>query len=297
MNLPQRYRVALALLPFSFAIVACSREKASAPAGGKEAAAPSISPAARAAVQLGSEIFLRTQAFSQPLGGNALACTNCHLDGGKQVGGLALVGSSRRYPWKGPDGRSFTLEDRIVRCLTQSLNAQAPAPGRKEIAALAAYIAWLGEGLPPGQPPAWLTAKTIAAQNIVPIGQLDAVRGRQKYVQYCSGCHGRDGQGYSEKRPPLPYESVPPLWGPRSYNDVSGLARVYTLAGFARHAMPLDKPGDITDQDVQEIAAYVDGQPRPASANKDAWDGSSPEDAVYDTRRYPKNPFRAPDTR
>jgi cytochrome c len=84
------------------------------------------------------------------------------------------------------------------------------------------------------------------------------------------------------------------VWGPRSYDDASGLARVYTLAGFVRHAMPWDKPGEITDHDAQEIAAFVDGQPRPASGDIGAWDGTVPVDAVYDRKQYPKNPFYLP---
>ena len=91
--------------------------------------------------------------------------------------------------------------------------------------------------------------------------------------------------------PPLPYDYVPPVWGPKSYDDAAGFARVYTLAGFVRHAMPGNQPGAITDLEAQEIAAFVDGQPRPVFPDKAAWDGSLPSDAVYDTKQYPKNPF------
>ena len=87
---------------------------------------------------------------------------------------------------------------------------------------------------------------------------------------------------------------MPPVWGPRSYDDAAGFARVYTLAGFVRHAMPWDKPGEVTDRDAQEIAAFIDGQPRPAFPDKAAWDGALPFDAVYDTKQYPKNPFFVP---
>ena len=73
------------------------------------------------------------------------------------------------------------------------------------------------------------------------------------------------------------------------------MARVYTLAGFARHAMPWDDPGaEIDDRAAQEIAAFVNGQPRPTFPDKKDWDGSIPEDAVYDTTQYPKNPFFVP---
>ena len=120
------------------------------------------------------------------------------------------------------------------------------------------------------------TAASIDAAAIVPIGELNAERGRARYGDLCSGCHGLDGQGYRERREPLPYDYVPPVWGPRSYNDVAGLARVYTLAGFLRHAMPRDEPGTLDPRDAQEIAAFVNGQPRPSWPDKKAWDGTSP---------------------
>jgi thiosulfate dehydrogenase len=109
-------RFVTVLLPFVLAAVGCSKE-------GSFAAAP---PSAEA--ELGAKIFNRTQQYSQALGGNALACTNCHIDGGKQVGGLSLVGASRKYPIEGPDGHPITLENRNARCFTHSLAGKAPEP-------------------------------------------------------------------------------------------------------------------------------------------------------------------------
>jgi thiosulfate dehydrogenase len=215
---------------------------------------------------LGERIFLRTQDRAPALGSNALACANCHLEGGKMAGVLALTGAAASYPRKDAGGREVTLEDRIARCFTHSLAGRAPEPGSETVQALSAYI------------------ESIA----------NAERGRARYGDLCSGCHGLDGQGYRERREPLPYDYVPPVWGPRSYDDVAGLARVYTLAGFLRHGMPRDEPGTLDPRDAQEIAAFVDGQPRPSWPDKKAWDGTSPPDAVYDTARYPSNPFFVP---
>ena len=36
-----------------------------------------------------------------------------------------------------------------------------------------------------------------------------------------------------------------------------GAARVYTLAGIVRYAMPYLNPGSLTDQEAQEVAAYI----------------------------------------
>ena len=160
-------RIVTILLPFVLAAAGCQKEK---PSG--TAAAPMSAEAV-----LGAKVFNRTQQYSQGLGANALACTNCHLDGGKQVGALSLVGASRKYPMDGPDGRKYTLADRIARCFTHSLAGKAPEPSSPEAKALEAYVTWLSEGLPAGPLPEGLRPQAIASQNIVPIGQLNAERG------------------------------------------------------------------------------------------------------------------------
>lgn len=58
--------------------------------------------------------------------------------------------------------------------------------------------------------------------------------------------------------------------------------------------MPWDDPDEINDRDAPEIAAFVNGQPRPVFQEKSAWDGTIPEVAIYDTKQYPKNPFFVP---
>jgi thiosulfate dehydrogenase len=248
------------------------------------------SAVARRDAALGERLFMRTQERAAALGSNALACTNCHLEGGKMAGVLALSGAAASFPREDAGGQEATLEDRIVRCFTHSLAGRSPEISSETVQALAAYIgsiAKTGDG-------AAADRSLIDAAAIIPLGELNAERGRARYGELCSGCHGLDGQGYRERREPLPYDYVPPVWGPRSYNDVAGLARVYTLAGFLRHGMPRDEPGTLDPRDAQEIAAFVNGQPRPTWQDKLAWDGSSPPDAVYDTAQYPKNPFFVP---
>ncbi len=271
--------VRAAVLASSLGLIAsaCSREEGSTAVARRDAA-------------LGERIFLRTQTLAPALGANALACTNCHLEGGKMEGVLALTGASAGYPRRDASGAEVTLEDRIVRCFTHSLAGRAPENSSETVRALAAYvdsIAKAGES-------AASDRSLVEPSAFIPLEALDAERGRARYGDLCSGCHGLDGQGYRERREPLPYDYVPPVWGPRSYDEVAGLARVYTLAGFLRHGMPRDEPGTLDDRDAQEIAAFVDGQPRPSYPDKKAWDGTSPADAVYDTSRYPANPFRVP---
>ena len=43
-----------------------------------------------------------------------------------------------------------------------------------------------------------------------------------------------------------------------------GAARVYTLAGIIRYAMPYLDPGSLTDEEALDVAAFVNGKPRPS---------------------------------
>ena len=77
-----------------------------------------------------------------------------------------------------------------------------------------------------------------------------------------------------------------PLWGPNSWNDGAGAARVYTLAGIIRYTMPYLDPGNMTDEDALHLAAFITSKPRPAFPFKDRdyLVDPLPSDAVY----YPK---------
>jgi|DewCreStandDraft_1066081.scaffolds.fasta_scaffold36462_1 cytochrome c len=58
--------------------------------------------------------------------------------------------------------------------------------------------------------------------------------------------------------------------------------------------MPANAPGSLTDEEAQQLAALIDGQPRPVFAGKaqDYPDGQVPVDAVYYPQRYPRNPLQ-----
>jgi cytochrome c len=62
----------------------------------------------------------------------------------------------------------------------------------------------------------------------------------------------------------IAFETVfPPVWGPRSYNWGAGMARINNAAGFIKANMPLSEGGKLTIQQAWDVAAYVDGKPRP----------------------------------
>lgn len=68
------------------------------------------------------------------------------------------------------------------------------------------------------------------------------------------------------------------------------MSRIYTLAGYLRFAMPLTAPGTLSDDEAQQIAAYIDSQERPVYPGKakDYPTGIVPVDAVYYPRRGPE---------
>jgi len=111
------------------------------------------------------------------------------------AGVLALTGAARSYPRKEAGGRAVTLEDRIVRCFTHSLAGRSPEISSEAVQALSAYIESIAK---PGEAEASDRSR-IEAAAILPIGELNAERGRARYGDLCSGCHGLDGQGYRER--------------------------------------------------------------------------------------------------
>lgn len=154
--------------------------------------------------------------------------------------------------------------------------------------AVSAYITWISQDQPVGQSPEWRGRDVIAKENLIPIEQLDARRGEQIYAQQCVGCHAPDGQGVN-----LGVAKPGPLWGPNSWNDGAGAARVYTLAGYVRHAMPLTKPGLLSDEEAQHVSAYINSELRPVFEKKadDYPHGDIPAEAVYYSQRYKRNPL------
>jgi len=62
---------------------------------------------------------------------------------------------------------------------------------------------------------------------------------------------------------------------------------VYTLAGIVRYAMPYLSPGSLTDEEAQEVAAFVNAKPRPPFPYKhtDYLTEKLPGDAVYYAKR------------
>jgi thiosulfate dehydrogenase len=117
---------------------------------------------------------------------------------------------------------------------------------------------------------------------LIPVAQLNPRKGEALFAERCTTCHGVDGQGVAvgDKKPG-------PLWGPDSWNDGAGAARVYTLAGIIRYSMPYLDPGSVTDEEAQLLAAFITSKPRPSYPFKDQDYRTEPlpVDSVYYPRR------------
>lgn len=276
-------------------------------------------------IRWGFKLFTNTPGEARRFTPSRVSCNNCHLNGGQRERSLPLVGVAGMFPeYNRRSGRLYSLTDRIVDCFLRSENATGaveesraapavsvvrlasvahvailasesnpggvvgsesdalPSPTSREVLALAAYITWLARGTEIGSNPKWRGQNTIAANALVPVAKLDAGKGEAIFNERCTPCHGRDGQGVAvgDKKPG-------PLWGPASWNDGAGAARVYTLAGIIRYAMPYLDPGSLTDEEAQEVAAFINSKPRPSYPFKaqDYFTEKLPPDSVYYPRR------------
>jgi len=229
-------------------------------------------------IKWGFQIFTDTPRQVPHLAPGKMTCNNCHLNGGQREKSLPVVGLAGMFPeYNRRAGRLYTLADRVVDCFNRSENATGavaargqaavPTPTSKEVLAVTAYLTWLSNGFEGGKNPSWRGQNTIAPANLIPLKKLDRPRGEALFKQHCVSCHGEDGQGVQgalagDKKPG-------PLWGPESWNDGAGAARIYTLAGIIRYSMPYVSPGVLTDEESQQIAAFINSHPRPSYPDKD----------------------------
>jgi len=248
-------------------------------------------------IRWGYKLFTNTPAEAKQFTPSKMACANCHLNAGQRERSLPLVAVAGMFPeYNRRSGRLYSLTDRIVDCFWRSENATAavegvakesaaamlPSPTSKEVLAIAAYITWLARGATMGKNPTWRGQNTIVADALIPVAKLDPQKGEAIFLERCTSCHGVDGQGVAvgDKKPG-------PLWGPDSWNDGAGAARVYTLAGIIRYAMPYLSPGSLTDEEAQQVGAFITAKPRPAFPYKqtDYLTEKLPGDAVYYAKR------------
>ena len=201
-------------------------------------------------IRFGLQIFTATPQYAPAYVGNLLSCSDCHLQDGTAAYASPLAGVPGLFPmYKARAGRVITFEDRIQECFTRSENGRPLPPSGPQLVAIVAYIQWLSQGQPDG--------RALPGRGLVKLPELqgDPANGARIYAQKCAVCHQADGGGV----PP----AVPPLWGPNSFNDGAGMSHVAQMAAFVQHNMPQNNPGTLTPQQAFDVAAYVDGKPRP----------------------------------
>lgn len=238
-------------------------------------------------IRWGFRIFTNTPAEAPQFTAAKVSCNNCHLNAGQREKSLPIVGVAGMFPeYNKRSGRLYSLTDRIIDCFLRSQNAtgvtddesKLPTPTSKEVLAVAAYITWLGRGYEVGENPSWRGQNSIPSSKLVPVANLDPQKGEALFKEHCTNCHGEDGQGVA-----IGDKKAGPLWGPESWNDGAGAARVYTLAGIIRPSMPYLNPGVLTDEEALQIAAFINSKPRPTYPfkNRDYLTEKRPSDAVY----------------
>lgn len=238
-------------------------------------------------VRLGYRIFTNTPKEAPQYASGTVSCSNCHLNAGQRERALPLVGVSVAYPEMNRRAeRLFSLEDRIIECFMRSedgteVTEAFPGPETREVKAVKAYLDWLSKGHEKDKLP-WRGKNTIPADKLIPAKDLDRAKGEALFLEKCVNCHGQDGQGVQ-----IGDKKAAPLWGKDSWNDGAGAARVYTLAGIIRYAMPYLDPGSLTDEEAQQIAAFITSKERPVYPfkEKDYVKAGPPPDAVYYLKR------------
>lgn len=221
------------------------------------------------AIRYGFELIVHTQQHLKENVGNSLTCQNCHLGAGRTPHAAPFVGLYSLYPiYRTKNDSVTTLEMRINSCFRRSMNGKPLPSDSKEMTALVSYMAWLSEGIPVGT-----EIPERGFPRIEPTRPQDPKQGKKLFTAKCAVCHDLEGKGTGV---------APPLWGPQSFNNGAGMARIPTMAAFIRQNMPRDQGGTLTEDEAYDLAAFIASQPRPDFP-----------DRIHD---YPKgdNPDKAP---
>jgi thiosulfate dehydrogenase len=211
--------------------------------------------------QIGPTVADQAKRFT----GNNLNCQSCHLQAGTQPYAMPLVGVWGQFPqYRGREGDVVMLEDRINGCMERSMNGRALPHSSREMKAYLAYMKWLSTGIPDG-------AKLVGAGVLAvkePDRAADVGHGKAVFGQLCAACHGANGLG--QRAAAGAGYQFPPLWGPDSYNNGAGMARLLTAAAFVKSNMPVGTTyaaPALSDDDAYDVAGFIDSAERPQKAD------------------------------
>lgn len=220
--------------------------------------ASELHPKMKEAIRRGHDLFVNTQQLRGKNVFNNMNCASCHMGEGRlPFAGPVWPAAIDLPAYRPKNDHVNNLEERIAGCFTYSMNGKPLDYGSDDLLALALYHQWLATGVP------MFTTEKIYGRGYPrleqPASEPDILRGKAAYEANCVICHGEDGAGKTEGDTII----FPALWGDDSYNWGAGIARVFTLASFTKHNMPLGQPNTLSDQDAWDIAQYIDSQERP----------------------------------
>ncbi len=223
----------------------------------------------------GRDLIVHTARYFGPKGSvkagatNGMNCQNCHLKAGTQPFGNNYSAVASTYPkYRARSGAVENLYKRVNDCFERSLNGQALDTNGAEMAALVAYIQFLGKEVPKGEKPEGSGLKKLAFLNRA----ADPVRGKEVYSAQCARCHKSNGQGILA--PDGIEYTYPPMWGAKSYNTGAGLYRLSNFAKYVKYNMPQGVEHTepvLTDEEAWDLAAFVNSQPRPGKDISRDW--------------------------
>ena len=221
-------------------------------------AAEKMHPELKSVILKGHDLFMNTQQLRGKNVFNDLNCRSCHMGEGRMAFSGPIWPAMTQLPNYRPKNRHVNnLEERIAGCFAYSMNGIPPEYGSDTMIALATYHQWLAKGAQVYE------SRPIHGRGFAglkePALEPDYARGEAVYQQYCTTCHGADGQGM---RVDDQY-TFPPVWGDRSYNWGAGISRIFTAAAYIQWNMPLGQPGKLTDQEAWDVAYYINAHERP----------------------------------
>lgn len=203
--------------------------------------------------------------LSMRFAGNNLACTQCHMNAGLKPYAAPLVSTFGSFP-SIYDDKFLTLAERINGCMVRSMNGKPIPENSREMNAFISYIRFIGKDSPEGVRVPGMGLKSLKAATLKP----DITRGEKVYAKNCATCHGAQGQGQARLAPDIGF-SIPPLWGPESFNGAAGMSRLETAAAFVHANMPYNisyKDPVLSEQEAWDVAAFMTSQPRPPAPAK-----------------------------
>jgi thiosulfate dehydrogenase len=264
MTTPSRSGAAVCLIGILALAAGTTWAQSSAPAPDNSAGMPFVPPPDSAIpddplgreVALGRKLFTDTSAALPQFVGNDLKCSNCHLEAGRRANSAPMWASYVLFPqYRKKNGHVNTFQERLQGCFEYSMNGRAPPFGDPVLVALESYAVFLSRGAPMGAKLAGAGYPAVAPPALKP----DRSRGLGVYLAQCALCHGEDGAGQKAGATTV----FPPLWGERSYNWGAGMSDIDKAARFIKSNMPFSQGGTLTDQQAWDVAAYIDGKPRP----------------------------------